>query len=94
MKVKFCRTWFCMKKKKKRKITDFSEKNAACDLKAGRCSQLNEYRRLGSDLRVLAYISVYTKLSGDRIRTIDPMVFKFLYSDIQTVINMKNNLAI
>ena len=46
---------------------DFSERIAACDLKAGRCSQLNEASRISK-------VSVYTKYSGERLRTNGPLV--------------------
>ena len=74
-------------KKKKKKIGDFLETVAACDLKAGRYIQLNElmkpqvYLGLRSDPRVIDYISVYTKYSGECLRTIGPMVSIFWCGD-------------
>ena len=75
---RICSICFCIEKR-----IFFLETVAACDLKAGRCSQLNEqmklqkYLRLRSDTRVLDYISVYTKYSGERLRTIGRLVYSF-----------------
>ena len=42
-KVNFGRLCFCMEKVK---TMDFSETVVVCDIKVGRCSQLNEYMKL------------------------------------------------